>query len=409
MVYEWFINPGTKKYSIMAAKGRAKKAKKSHKSFKKVSKYFKNLKPKNKILNMKKKPKKPFKTKKIRPKASKKPKKPAARKPKPAKKPMPRHAPKPKAIKKMPAAKGRPALSRADEIIEKIKSLEVQGANDVAEAGVRCLETVAKESRATNRNDFVAELKGTAEKAMAARPTEPALRNSVRAIMDKLERYELRKLENVRKYALSACGHQLNLLKTSVEKIARIGAAQIQDSDVILTHCHSENVVAILKEAKANRKNFSVIVTETMPLRQGMKTAKELLEAKIEVTFIVDSAVASVMKKVTKVLMGCDAILADGSVVNKIGSYSIALIASRFETPVFVAGETLKFDPQTIQGVPEQIEQRKPDEIVDPSQLRGATILNPAFDITPAELVTAMITEKGIMRPELVREAVGKI
>ena len=110
------------------------------------------------------------------------------------------------------------------------------------------------------------------------------------------------------------------------------------------------------------------------------------------------------MKQATKMIVGADAILADGSVVNKIGTYAMALLAKQFQTPVFVAVETLKFDPVTVMGAAEPIEQRMPDEIVDPQEIKKARILNPAYDVTPAELIDALITEKGIMRPGLIRE-----
>lgn len=393
MINPEFYKSGIQRIHCMLKILKQKKTKKVSKAPKKVPRVSKKVKPKKTVSKPSRKPRKASKPSRPKPNLPKKP----VKKPKPIKKP----APKPKIIE--PA--GKTPESRVEEIVERIKTLKIQGANDVAEAGVRCLDITARESRATNRKDFISELRKTAEMVAGTRPTEPCLQNSIKIIMDRLEKYELRKMENIRKYAISTCRNQLDLLKTVVEKIAGIGVGQIQNDDVILTHCHSEHVVAILKEAKAKRKQFSVIVTETRPLKQGLMTAKELLEANIDVTFVVDSAVASLMKKVTKVLLGCDAILADGSVVSKIGTYTIALIANRFQTPVFVAGEILKFDPRTIQGIPEPMEQRSPEEIIDPAELRGAKILNPAFDITPAELVTALITEKGIMSPELIREA----
>ncbi len=405
MINPRFYKSGIQRIQHMLKILRRKKPKKVSKAPKKKIKVAKPSKPKKIVSKVPKKPKKPSKPSRLKKPAVKKPPKPKPKPKKPAPKTKP--APKPKTPPKPePVPPEKTPESRVEKIVGKIKNLEIQGSNDIAEAGVRCLEIMAKESSATKKNDFISELGKTAEMVKGARPTEPCLQNSVKIILDKLEKYELRKMENVRKYALSACRIQLDLLKTVVERIAKIGVGQIQDDDVVLTHCHSEHVVAILKEARDKRKKFSVIVTETRPLRQGLITAKELLEANIDVTFVVDSSVASLMKKVTKVLIGCDAILADGSIVSKIGTYTIALIADKFQTPVFVAGETLKFDPKTVEGMPEPIEQRKPEEIIDPAELRRAKILNPAFDITPAELITALITEKGIMRPELIREAV---
>jgi ribose 1,5-bisphosphate isomerase len=192
-----------------------------------------------------------------------------------------------------------------------------------------------------------------------------------------------------------------------VQKIAVIGAGSISEGDTVMTHCHSEHVAAIFKEAKNQKKNFTVIVTETEPMRQGLKTAKDLLEARIPVTYCVDSAIGFLMKKVDKVIVGCDAILADGSIVNKIGSLPLAIVANRFNVPFFVAGESMKFDRQTVAGVPEPLEQRSPSEIIGAADLRGAQVINPAFDVVPADLVTALITEMGVMKPELLRQEIG--
>ena len=172
-------------------------------------------------------------------------------------------------------------------------------------------------------------------------------------------------------------------------------------------HCHSHDVVAILLEAKKQGKRFDVIVTETEPRRQGELTARDLLKAGIKVTYCVDSAIGYVMKSADRVLVGCDAILADGSIVNKIGTFPIAIVAQRFGVPFYVAGETLKFDTQTIAGIPEKIEQRDPKEVIDPKKIRGAKIINPAFDVTPADYVHSLITEKGIMKPEMLRREIN--
>jgi len=313
------------------------------------------------------------------------------------------------------AAEGKGEVTEAsieqhvDDIIQKIKGLEIQGANDIAEAGVKALKYVAEKSPATSRKAFLEDLTGAAEKIMQARPTEPALRNAISNITNSAEQYELKTIENIRRYAIRRCETFLKELIEVVETISKIGAEEIRDGDIILTHCHSEHVVAILKKAKEKRRQFKVIVTETRPLKQGIMTAKELASSGIDVTYIIDSAAATVMKQATKMLVGADAILADGSIVNKIGTYAMALLAKQFQTPVFVAAETLKFDPTTIMGAAEPIEERKPDEIIEPQEIKGAKIQNPVYDVTPADLIAALITEKGVMRPELIRENVKDI
>jgi ribose 1,5-bisphosphate isomerase len=298
-------------------------------------------------------------------------------------------------------------MAKVDSIAEEIAALKIQGAMDIALAGLKCLKIAATESTASKTDDFVDELKKVAEKVAAARPTEPALRNVMGIVLNKVDRYELRRIQNIKKYAAMACDKLTKDVESMVTKIAIIGAGNISEGDTILTHCHSHHVMAILKEARLQKKNFRVIVTETEPLRQGLVTARELLEAKIPVTYCVDSAIGAVMKKVDKVLVGCDAILADGSIVNKIGTLPMAIVAARFNTPVFVAGESIKFDSKTVAGMPEPIETRSPREISGASEITGAEVINPAFDVVPADLITALITELGVMKPELLRHELG--
>ncbi len=291
--------------------------------------------------------------------------------------------------------------ARIMKILRDIKTLRIQGAREVAKAGIRALDVQARTSKAKNRKQFLSELQSLSKMLFETRPTEPALRNSVSGVILRISDHK--DLEEMKKFSGTICRQYLKELALALEKIAQIGSGQIHDGDRIVTHCHSHSVVDILKHAKNQGKQFEVIATETRPLYQGLKTAKELSRAGIKVTFCVDSAIGYVMKKADRVLVGCDAILADGSIVNKIGTFPLALVAHRFSVPFLVAGGTYKFDPQTVMGYPEPIEQRDPGEVADPRKLSGVRIINPAFDITPAEYIHALITEKGVMRPEEAR------
>lgn len=384
----------------MASKKKAKKVKNPVKHAKNALKSSKKTKYKKSVSKAVKKAKKQNMIKHARPKTAKK---------------QSAHTIQKKTTKPLSASKSalkpaaKPAMPKSspgyvEETVRRIREVEIQGANDIAEAGVKALKHVIEQSSATTRHAFLEELIRSAEKLKESRPTEPALRNAVNSITSSVENYELKSMDNVRKYALRQADRFLRELAMVVDTIANIGAEEIRDGDIIVTHCHSELVVAILLKAKEKRKQFKVIVTETRPLKQGLITAKELSEAGIDTTYIIDSAAATVMKQSTKMLVGADAILADGSIVNKIGTYALALLANQFQTPVFVAAETLKFDPITIMGAAEPIEQRMPEEVADPQEMKRVHILNPAFDVTPAELIDAMITEKGITRPGLIRE-----
>jgi ribose 1,5-bisphosphate isomerase len=289
-------------------------------------------------------------------------------------------------------------------IISRIKALEIQGATNVARAALRCLEITARKSRAKTRNAYLNELQGIGKKVIGARATEPTLRNAVSTVILRTKVHE--ELKTLRRATLSECGRYMRDLHGMIDRIADIGSGEIDDGDVVFTHCHSRHVVEILKKAKRKGRKIEVIVTETRPKNQGIKTAKELLDAGIKVTYCTDSACGYFMKRASKMLVGCDAILADGSVVNKTGTFPMALVARRFGVPVIVAGGTYKFDQQTILDRPEPIEFRDPKEIINPRKLPKARILNPAFDITPAEFIHSIVTEKGITKPQWLRELI---
>jgi eIF-2B alpha/beta/delta-like uncharacterized protein len=159
----------------------------------------------------------------------------------------------------------------------------------------------------------------------------------------------------------------------------------------------------MMKKAREEKKKFEVIVTETRPLYQGEKTAHDLSQVGIPVIYVDDSAPGFFIKNVDMVLMGVDAIRKEG-IVNKIGSYMISVLSKENKVPVYFAGELMKLDKRN----KIIIEERNPEEIIDPKKLPGVKIENPAFDITPWKYVTGIITEKGILKSEKILKLFGK-
>jgi len=163
----------------------------------------------------------------------------------------------------------------------------------------------------------------------------------------------------------------------------------------------------LLAIAKKDGKNFKVICTETRPAFQGRITAKEMVELGVETTFIVDSAARSFMGNVSLVLVGADAITSEGNVVNKIGTSTIAVLANEARKPFYVVSELLKFDPETLYGGLEKIEQRNPKEVWDqaPEKL---IVRNPAFDVTPRKYIHGFICEEGVVVPQSIVEVMHR-
>ncbi len=293
------------------------------------------------------------------------------------------------------------------DVAEKIRRLEVKGARNVAIAAVETLQILAQETKAKSRQAFIKELSEAREMLFASRSTEPLMRNAVTFVTDKVERSDSKKVSDLAKVVSSTSHEFLLNLEKSREHVAEIGSKRISDGMVIFTHCHSSTVTYTLRKAKQRGRTFSVICTETRPAFQGRITAKEMLSLGIKTTLIVDSAARSFMKKADMVIVGADAITSEGNVVNKIGTATIALLASEARVPFYVASELLKFDPATLGGECEAIEERSRTEVWKeaPEML---VVRNPAFEVTRRNFIHGLICEEGVIPPELVSEVMAR-
>jgi methylthioribose-1-phosphate isomerase len=196
--------------------------------------------------------------------------------------------------------------------------------------------------------------------------------------------------------------------------IGRHGAELLEDGQGVLTHCNAGGLatsdygtaLAVFFAASEAGKRLHVYADETRPLLQGARlTTWELQQRGIDVTLICDSMAAQVMRegRVQAVVTGADRIAANGDAANKIGTYGVALLARAHDIPFYIAAPTSTFDPATLDGDAIPIEQRDPKEITHgfgrQTAPDGVDVYNPAFDVTPAELIRAIICEKGIIRP----------
>ncbi len=267
------------------------------------------------------------------------------------------------------------------EIIDKIRSLEIQGAEKIALAAVEAFGLKLKET-----SDEAA-LKKAAEDLTNTRPTEPALRNALKYCLQNYQQNP-----DVAAYVTS-------YFKNAKAKIAEYGAKKLESGMIVFTHCHSSTVEAVIIKAKEQGKSLTVYNTETRPKFQGRITAENIAKAGIPVVHFVDSAHRTFMKKADIFLFGCDALSSDGRIYNKIGTEAIAAFAFENEIPTFSCTNSWKFDPQTVEGFEEEIEERNPGEVWE-NPPPGVTVRNPAFDAVKADLVTGIITELGVYKPE---------
>jgi ribose 1,5-bisphosphate isomerase len=267
------------------------------------------------------------------------------------------------------------------EIVKKIKNLEIQGAENVAVKAVEAFAIKLKETQDKSRLiKYFNELK-------SLRETEPGLRNALKYC---IENYK--KNKNVSKYVFDH-------FKKAKEKIAEFGAKKIYDGMKIFTHCHSSTVEAILIKAKEEGKKFTVYNTETRPKFQGRITATNLAAHGIKVVHFVDSAGRTMMRKCDLFLFGCDALTSEGRVINKIGTEMLAECARDSRIPTYSCTNSWKFDPATLYGFDEEIEQRSSNEVWEKPP-KGIEIYNPAFEIVSPDILTGVISELGIYKPE---------
>lgn len=253
--------------------------------------------------------------------------------------------------------------TRFNQICKEIKKVEIQGAREVAKKAFYAYKLIPTEK--------------SKHLLISLRPTEPLLQNILKRA-DKLSYYQL--IQHFKK--------NQQIIDKQVLKL-------IKNNSVIFTHCHSSSVVSSLIYAKKHGKKFEVYNTETRPLYQGRKTAKELRKNKIKVTMFVDSAAATAIEKEDKkdkihadlVLFGTDAILKKG-VINKIGSGMFAEIAHANKVPVYILADSWKYTKKI------KIENRNSKEIWDTKKV---LIKNPAFELIKRGYITGIVSELGIL------------
>jgi len=266
--------------------------------------------------------------------------------------------------------------SRFEKIIHDIKNVKIQGAENVAKAGIKAYALQPD--------------KRSVKEILSARPTEPLLQNAIKKI---------RKSRNKD----IAAANFLSYLRKSHKKTVLNGARLIRNNMNIYTHCHSSTVMDILKYAKRKRKkNFVVYTTEVEPLLQGRKTAQDLARAKIKVVVTPDLNAESSLSKCDLFLFGADA-FTKSYVANKIGTSTLVRLAKIYKVPRYTCGVSLKFTRSI------KLEKRSSKEVWD-ERNKKIEVINPAFDKTKLKDLTGIISEFGILkRKAFVKKARKKL
>jgi len=299
-------------------------------------------------------------------------------------------------------------LDRWPQVVTAITSMQVRGAPALGVAGAYATVLAAQEFKSLPFPDFLTKLAIAASSIAEARPTAVNLEWAVSCVLE-AAKPATDAAEAVELLLEAAKTIEREDIKAN-HAIGGHGSALIPAGATLMTHCNAGalatagygTALGVIRTAWAQGKLKGVIATETRPLLQGARlTTWELTQAGIPTTLIVDSAAASVMRsgKVSAIVVGADRIAANGDVANKIGTYSLAVLAKAHNIPFYVAAPMSTVDLETPTGDQIVVEERAPGEVSSPQGVKAAPdevgIFNPAFDVTPAEYVSAIITENG--------------
>jgi len=304
------------------------------------------------------------------------------------------------------------SCTSAAETAEAIRSMVVRGAPAIGCAAAFGIALEALRQQHRSGREFDAAMESAFNTLAASRPTAVNLfwaLDRMRAVLAASNRGDSKSA------TARLVDAALEVFRADVETnraIGRAGAALVPDGARVLTHCNAGalataghgTALGVVRSARDAGKRISVIASETRPYLQGARlTAWELIQEKIPVTLIADNMAGHLMRlgKVDLVLVGADRIAANGDVANKIGTYTLAVLAERHRIPFYVAAPLSTIDISAADGNAIPIEERSPAEVTGYAGTRwapeGVAVANPAFDITPAELVSGLVTEKGVV------------
>lgn len=294
-----------------------------------------------------------------------------------------------------------------------IKTMKVRGAPAIGIAGALGVLLASERSRAKDFKVFKREIVGAIRYLASSRPTARNLFWALERMEEIVATNKKKDVNEIKKILKEEAFEVIKEDKDICRRMAQHGAGLVKKSDNILTHCNAGGLatadygtaLGVLFEAKRLNRKITVYVDETRPLLQGARlTSWELKRAGIKTFLICDNMAASLMAKgrIDKIFVGADRIARNGDTANKIGTYNLAVLAKHHKIPFYVVAPMSTFDTNLKSGKSIPIEERDKKEILEFKGRRiapkGIGVCNPAFDVTPHQLITAIVTEKGILR-----------
>ncbi len=307
-------------------------------------------------------------------------------------------------------------LDNIETIANDIKTITIQWATNIALSAFSIMKLELNTLDFKDLDELCNFVLKWAKMLMDARSTEPMLFNGMKYMLSTVESWKLKvksgelSLKELQKNAVDSLDEFIWRVEWEKEIRRDIWSELIEDGDTIFTHCHSSSAIWLLKKAHDDGKKIHVYNDETRPLYQWRKTSKSLVELWIKNTMVTDGSSTFFVDNmyeshvdIDKVIIGCDSIRINGDVLNKVWSFGIWLAAHHSKIPVYIAGSLMKVD--VTNSI--EIEKRSANEVWK-DRPKGLEILNYAFDMIPAEFITGIITEFGIIKPKDIKKMVKK-
>jgi len=287
-------------------------------------------------------------------------------------------------------------------VVERIRTDVIGGAADTAKEVVAALVSLIKDSQAEDTNAFISEVEKAVVDIMRVMQSLAPPINAMHCVLGAMEEAfnQGSSIPEIKSAVKQAADDFSKSIEGALDKVAQYGAEKIRDGDTVFMYSMSSTVWRILRHAKSKGKSFNVVVTESRPANEGLLTITEMQKYDIPVAVSIDACIGELIPQCDVVFVGADAISSHGFALCKVGTYPSALVAHAHGVPFYIAADTLKFDSSTLLGLPFRVDSIRRHEVLGDQKYSDLVkVVGVLFDETPPHLVTAIITEIGLLNP----------
>ena len=287
------------------------------------------------------------------------------------------------------------------EISEKFQAKQLHAARSGRDV-MRAFAELSVDSRAANTQELCNEIEDAVDALLAVLPAYAPPLNVMHLVMSRVEEALVDELsvESLKALIASDAGNYQEWAELARERMACFGAELIPEGSTVFTFTLSETMVNTFREASRQGKRFRVLVTESRPNNDGLITATRLTQEGVPVEISIDAGVGELVPQADIMLVGAEGVMADGSVVCKVGTYLAALVAKAHSVPVYIIVDTMKFNLTSTLGLPMRLDPIQEKDVYDTTCNDRTRVIGYLFDQTPPELVNALVTERGILHPK---------